>query len=155
MEPEQLLPLSTSPRLVTPESPAQLLASYSFLKLHLHEGATRAIEAEWLGFVGSSFLRQAILDAVQLARLHRISGWIADDRRLGPVRPVDLEWITTHVLPVLVEIGVKRMARIEAEDPLNQMLINNTVQFVQQAIPFEVRLFTNVHAARQWACGGN
>ncbi|KUG08068.1 hypothetical protein [Solirubrum puertoriconensis] len=131
-----------------------LLARYSFLNLYLHESSTiRAMEAEWRGFVSSSFLRQAVTDAIGLARQHRITGWIADDRLLGPVRPADLDWISEHALPELVRIGLKRFARIEAEDPLNKLLISQLQHEVEETLPFQVRTFTDVQQARLWASG--
>ncbi|QIL77636.1 hypothetical protein [Hymenobacter sp. HDW8] len=64
-----------------------LLTATPYLTLYLHEGASRAIEAQWLGFGSSAILRQATLDAVVLARQYRITGWIADDRLLGSLPP--------------------------------------------------------------------
>lgn len=131
----------------------QLLASYPYLSLSLHEGRGRAIEAQWKGFVSSALLRQATLECVQLAREHHITGWIADDRRLGAVRPVDLEWIATQVLPQLIQVGIKRFARIEAFDPLNKLLISQAQETAQQQLPFELRSFSDLEAARSWASG--
>ncbi|UOQ68575.1 hypothetical protein [Hymenobacter volaticus] len=131
----------------------QLLASYPFLNLFLHEGPSRAIEAQWQGFVSSALLRETTLEAVKLARQHRITGWIADDRLLGPVRPVDLDWIAKEVLPQLISVGVKRFARIEATDPLNRMLIGKVQETAEQKLPFELGTFTDLVAARTWACG--
>jgi hypothetical protein len=129
----------------------QLLANYPFLHLYLHEGPSPALEAQWRGFVSSPFLRQALTDALALARQHRIRGWIADDRLLGPVRPADLGWIANEALPTLINLGVKRFARIEAEDPMNQLLINRTQEMVLPTLPLEIRVFTDVQAARTWA----
>lgn len=131
----------------------QLLSSYPFVNLFLHEGASRAIEAQWQGFVSSALLRETTLEAVKLARQHRITGWIADDRLLGPVRPVDLDWIAKEVLPQLISVGVKRFARIEATDPLNKMLIGKVQEAAEQKLPFELATFTDLVAARTWACG--
>ena len=131
----------------------QLLVSYSYLNLYLHEGASRAIEAQWKGFVGSTLLRQATLECVEQAREHRITGWIADDRLLGPVRPTDLEWIGREVLPLLVEVGLQRFARIEATDPLNKLLIGQAQETAEQQMPFLLCSFTDLEEARAWACG--
>ncbi|TGE16002.1 hypothetical protein [Hymenobacter elongatus] len=130
-----------------------LLATYPYLNLYLYEGTSRAIEAQWLGFVSSSLLRQATLDCVEHARQQRITGWIADDRLLGPVRPVDLEWIAQQVFPRLIELGVQRFARLEGVDPLNKLLIGQAQETAQQQMPFELLAFTNLTAARNWACG--
>ena len=44
---------------------------------------------------------QATLGAVELAREHRISGWITDDWLPGPVRPTGLASIAKEMLPQL------------------------------------------------------
>jgi hypothetical protein len=128
-----------------------LLAQYPFLNLYLHEGNSRALEAQWQGFVSSSVFRQAVMDALELARQHRITGWVADDRLLGPVRPADMEWIATQIMPELVGLGLKRLARVEAHDPLNQLLIKKMHNTANEIAPFEQRLFTDVQEARAWA----
>ena len=133
----------------------ELLATFPFLRLHLHhDTGCRAIEAEWRGFVSSAFLRQALTEALTLARRHGVQAWIADDRRLGPVRPADLEWVVTTVVPEFITLGIERFAMVEAEDPLNKLLITNATDTVTQELPLLVRRFTDPEAARRWACQG-
>ncbi|GAB3319435.1 hypothetical protein GCM10027511_30010 [Hymenobacter humi] len=131
----------------------QLLLSYPFLALYLHEGAGRALEAQWMGTPSSARLRRTTLECVQLARSHGASGWIADDRQLGPLRPEDLSWISTYVFPLLVQGGVRRFARLEAEDPQIQRVVGLVQEIVEQQLPFELRSFTDPEQARVWACG--
>jgi hypothetical protein len=132
-----------------------LLAQYPFLTLYLHEGRATALEAQWQGFVTSAVFRQAIAEAVDRAREHRITGWVADDRLLGPVRPADMAWIAADIMPELVRIGLRRLARIEAADPLNQLLIKQMHRAAHERAPFQQRLFTDVAQARAWACGND
>jgi hypothetical protein len=133
----------------------RLLAQYPFLHLYLHEGASRALEAQWQGFATSSVFRQAIAEALDHARTHRITGWVADDRLLGPVRPADMAWIAADILPELVRVGLRRLARIEAKDPLNQLLIKQMHRAAHERAPFAQQLFTDVAQARAWACGAD
>ncbi|KUG09838.1 hypothetical protein [Solirubrum puertoriconensis] len=128
-----------------------LVASYRFLNLYLHEGSTRALEAQWIGFISSADLRQAVVDALEVARRNRVTSWIADDRQLGPVRPADIEWIARTALPLLEAYGITKFARVEATDPLNQLLINNTYQSVINEFAFELRIYTDLSEARSWA----
>ena len=135
----------------------QLLACYPYLNLYLHQDASRVLEAQWNGVASSVLLRKATLECVELARAHSITGWIADDRQLGPVSPSDLSWITTFVFPLLVKGGVRRFARLEAVDPRTQRVIDLVqeiaVQQLPVELPFELRSFTNPVQARAWACG--
>lgn len=102
------------------------LASYDFLTLLLHSGSQRnVLETAWLGFVGSNDLRLALTEAMRLARLHHVKGWVADDRRLGAVRPKDLEWAHAQVLVLLGKLGLLRFADLELGEVLNQLTINS------------------------------
>jgi hypothetical protein len=130
------------------------LASYDFLKLLLHTSAQRSVlETEWLGFAGSNDLRLALTEAVRLARLHHVTGWVADDRRLGAVRPKDLEWTHAQVLVPLNEIGVLRFAHLESEEVLNRLTINGMYQTALPGLNYEFRHFTSILEARAWASG--
>jgi hypothetical protein len=117
------------------------------------DGPHNVLEAEWLSFVGSSDLRQALLEALRLARLHHIKGWIADDRRLGAVRPKDLEWTLNEVVVPLGELGIVRFAHLESEEALNRLTIDAMYQRSMPDLPFEVRVFTLLPEARAWATG--
>ena len=131
----------------------QILTSRPHLTLSLHAGPCRALEARWTGAPGSALLRQATLECVELARAHGATGWVADDRLLGPVRPADLAWIVAFVLPLLVQGGVRRFARLEAADPRTQGLLGPVQESAAQHLLFELRSFTDPAPARAWACG--
>lgn len=130
-----------------------LLASFPFLNLYLHEGPTRAFEAQWRGFVSSTFLREATREVLKPARQHQIQGWVGDDRQLGPARPADLDWAAAYAMPALIDIGVKRFAVLETEDPPNRLLIKNTADHVASALPIDIRRFGNIAEVRIWAYG--
>jgi hypothetical protein len=123
-----------------------LLAQYAFLHLYPHEGLSKALEGQ--GFVTSAVFRQTIGEALDRARKHRITGWVADDRLLGPVRPADMDWIATEIMPQLVRVGLRRLARIEAAGPLNQLLINRMHNTAHELAPFEQHVFTEVAQAQ-------
>ncbi len=130
------------------------LASYAFLNLLLHSGGQRPVlETEWLGFAGSHDFRLALTEALRLARLHHVAGWVADDRRLGAVRPKDLAWTHTQVLVPLGELGVVRFAHLESEEVLNRMIINGMYQAASPDLSYELRHFTSLPEARAWAAG--
>lgn len=129
-----------------------VLTSYPSLVLHLHTGLHCALETEWLGFTSSSNFRRYITEALELARQHGARGWIANDSRLGAVRPVDLEWVAQEVLPAMVALGIRRFARLESQETLNRMLIGSMYQEATPDLAFEVQAFTDLPTARAWAC---
>ena len=112
------------------------------------------METEWLGFAGSVGFREALNEALRLAWQHHVTGWVADDRRLGAVRPADLAWTHTHSLLPLAELGVLRFAQLEAEETLNRLTISSMYQGAVPGLSFEFRQFTVLAEARAWASGG-
>lgn len=126
------------------------LATYPFLNILLHTGTRNVLETEWLGFAGSADLREALTEALRLARLHRVTGWVADDRYLGAVRPKDLDWVHDAVLVPLSLLGVLRFAHLESEEVLNRLTINGMYQSAVPGLAYEFRHFTSLTAARAW-----
>ncbi|RZK22623.1 MAG: hypothetical protein EOO56_07920 [Hymenobacter sp.] len=129
------------------------LATYPYLNLLLHTGSCNVLETEWLGFAGSTDFRTVLLEMLRLARLHHVTGWIADDRHLGAVRPKDLEWTHTALLIPLAELGLLRFAHLESEETLNRLTINGMYQNAAPGLSYEFRHFTSLPAARSWAAG--
>ncbi|RZJ94426.1 MAG: hypothetical protein EOO60_03070 [Hymenobacter sp.] len=127
------------------------LAAYPFLNVLLHTGTHNVLETEWLGFAGSVDFRLALTEALRLARLHRVVGWVADDRHLGAVRPKDLAWTHENILSPLSDLGVRRFAHLEAEETLNRITINGMYQSAIPGLAYEFRHFTSLPEARAWA----
>lgn len=131
-----------------------VLLAFPFLNVHLHPGPCPVLETEWLGFAGSADFREALAQTVDAARAHGVRGWVADDRRLGPVRPVDMDWIAAWLLPTLDEQGIGRFALLESEESMNRFLISNMYQTAMPALQrMEIQAFADPAAAHAWACG--
>jgi len=129
------------------------LATYPFLLIHLHADARNVLETEWLGFAGSNDFRLALTEALRLAQQHHVTGWVADDRRLGAVRPKDLEWTHLHVLTPLAALGVVRFAHLESDNTLNRLTIDGMYRGAIPSLPYEFQHFTSLSEARSWAAG--
>jgi hypothetical protein len=130
-----------------------LAHAFAYLNLYLHpEGPT--VETNWQGFATGTEFRAGVRQALELARQHRATGWVADDRLLGAVRPRDLQWCFDEVLLTLGQVGIQRFALLESEDAMNRRTIDGMYQQVQPVVAFEIRRFTDLHQARAWAGGG-
>lgn len=132
---------------------ARTLVAYPFLNLLLHPGSVPVLETEWLGFAGSDDFRTALVEALRLARLHKVAGWVADDRRLGPVRPKDLAWTHEQVLQPLSVLGVRRFAHLESLEALNRLTIEGLYRTALPGLAYEYQHFTDLELARSWAAG--
>ena len=128
--------------------------AFPYLNLYLHPGPSPAMETHWLGFATGAEFRAGILQAMALGREHHVTGWIADDRLLGAVRPRDLQWCLDEVLLSLGELGVRRFALLESQDAMNRRTIDGMYQRVEPEVSFEIRRFTDLQHARAWAGGG-
>ena len=56
-----------------------------------------------------------------------------------------------HTLPTLMERGVRRFARLDAQDTMNRLLIGIMYQQAATSPPFELRTFSDLQQAREWA----
>ncbi|MVN77766.1 hypothetical protein GO988_15650 [Hymenobacter sp. HMF4947] len=127
------------------------LATYPFLNLLLHPGPQPVLETEWLGFAGSTDFRRALTEALRFAQHHRVTGWVADDRRLGAVRPKDLAWVHSALLVPIGNLGLRRFAHLESAETLNRITIDGMYQSAVPGLPYEFRHFTMLAEARAWA----
>ncbi|GAA4381235.1 hypothetical protein [Hymenobacter koreensis] len=132
----------------------QLLASYPFLRLYLLQASNRcAIEAEWLGYTSSGWLRKALTEGIAQVEKHRAIAWIADDRLIGPISAEDLSWTASVMMPAIIATGLQRIAMVEAVTPTNRLLINDSIDASFPAAQVELRRFANLTDARRWALG--
>lgn len=70
----------------------QTLASFSFLRVHLHTGGPfNVLRTGWLSFADSNDFRHALTEIMPITQQHHMKGWMADSCRLGAVRPKDLD----------------------------------------------------------------
>jgi hypothetical protein len=122
----------------------------SFVQLH-HDAGGATLETEWLGFANSEQLRSSLLEALRLARLHRVKGWVANNTLLRTIRPADQDWINQEWFPEFAKLGVRRLAIVESQDALNRMGITNIIQRATEHIPFDTQYFSNADEARRWA----
>lgn len=122
----------------------------SFVQLH-HDAAGATLETEWLDFANSEQLRSSLLEALRLARLHRVKGWVANNTLLRTIRPTDQDWINQVWFPEFAKLSVRRLAIVESQDALNRMGIVNIIQRATEHIPFDTQYFSNADEARRWA----
>ncbi|RZK30343.1 MAG: hypothetical protein EOO63_06985 [Hymenobacter sp.] len=131
----------------------RLLLTLPYLHLSLHEGPVPVLELQWLSYVSSADFRAAATQALEFTRTYHAKAWLGDDRLLGAVRPRDLEWAEQTILTPLAQAGLERFAHLEPKDALNSLLINNMYTRASNTLPFTIRHFSDLLAARAWALG--
>jgi hypothetical protein len=129
------------------------LLDLPYLSISLHEGPTPVLELQWLGYAPSADFRAIALQALALSQQHQVRAWVVDDRRLGAVRPRDLEWVEQAILAPLDQSGLQRFAQLEPLDALNRHIIGGMYTHAQLTLSFKVQNFEDIAQARAWASG--
>jgi len=124
-----------------------------YCEVYLHTGPATTLEMRWLSYVPSVEFRACVGQALALARVQPLAGWVADDRLLGAVRPRDLAWVMQEVLPAIEAAGVRRFALLESHDAINRRTIAGMYKQALPARHFEVQQFADASLARAWATG--
>lgn len=118
--------------------------------ISLHEEATPTLEISWQGFTPSADLREVMQHALSLVAKLGVHAWLSDDTLLGAVRPRDLEWAEDALFLALGSLGLERFALVESPDPVNRMVINAMYERITPRLPYPVRRFDDLAAARAW-----
>ena len=129
----------------------QTLYSTPYLIIYLHQTTHQTLELHWLNFVPSADLRACLLEMLRLARQHQVKAWLADNRLIRAMRPVDLEWVGQAIMLPMSELGVRRLAVVESQDAINRMGVNAMLTAVLPNTQLTTNYFATLAEARTWA----
>ncbi|MGI4737689.1 MAG: hypothetical protein ACRYG7_21180 [Janthinobacterium lividum] len=127
------------------------LFATSHINIFLHATTHKTIEIQWLDFVPSADLRTCLLEMLRLARQHKVQAWLADNRLIRAMRPVDLEWVGQEIMLPMSQFGVRRLSVVESQDAINRMGVNAMLAVVLPNTQLTTRYFTTLAEARTWA----
>lgn len=127
------------------------LFSTPYVNISLHRTTHTTIELHWLDFVPSADFRAAMLELLRLARLHGAQAWVADNRLIRALRPVDLAWAGSDVIQPMSESGVRRLAIVESQDAMNRMGVNMMLATTIPNTALTNHYFPTMEEARAWA----
>ena len=129
-----------------------LLFSNPYINISLHPGPPHnTLEIQWLDFVPSADFRASMREMLHHARLHQVTGWVADNRLLRAMRTADLAWSAEEVLLPMSGLGVRRLAVVESLDAMNRMGITALFSEVIPGTQLAQHFFPTIEAARAWA----
>ena len=127
------------------------LFSTSHINIFLHASTHKTIEIQWLDFVPSADLRICLLEMLRLARQYKTQAWLADNRLIRAMRPVDLEWVGQDIMVPMSQLGVRRLAVVESQDAINRMGVNAMLAVVLPNTQLTTKYFATLAEARKWA----
>lgn len=129
----------------------ETLFSSPYLHIYLHRTTHPTLELHWLDFVPSADFRALVQELMRLARQHRATALIADNRLLRALRQADLQWSGELVFKGLSDLGGRRFAAVESLDAMNRMGISALVAQVIPDTQLTSQFFATIEEARAWA----
>ncbi|WP_299818170.1 hypothetical protein [uncultured Pontibacter sp.] len=75
--------------------------------------------AVWQGNVKGAEFRGAVLLCLHLMDQFRLTGWLADDRKMKAIDPADAQWSNEFFLPRVLSSPIVRLARLPSDCPEN------------------------------------
>lgn len=134
-----------------------LVESPRTLQLRKDEYVTVEAETEqglitltWTGFAPSPVFRSILEDALMNVRLHRLSFWLADLRKMNAILRQDEQWSANDWFPRLGASGLKRMGILTSSDYFNQTSVERIMNDATPELPFAISYFDDPMAARDW-----
>ncbi|SNC63382.1 hypothetical protein SAMN06265337_0865 [Hymenobacter gelipurpurascens] len=117
----------------------------------LHDATYRVLEMQWQKATSVQFREGMLLGISQASRLG-VHTWIGNLQAMQTLTPQDQEWIYEKWFPRFAALGIRRMAVIEPENPLNRIGIMQVMQHEASTVPLATAYFLSVEEARKWSC---
>lgn len=119
-----------------------------WLTIHWDE-STQAVWMEWKEYAEGEEFRSALDAGISLVRRKRTSRWLADLRRLGPVRQVDQQWANEDWFPRAIAAGVRFMALVSPTASVSRLSVKQIMSKVRD-IELVTNNFADLAQARTW-----
>jgi hypothetical protein len=127
---------------------------YEFRNAYLHlivDESIKLLYSEWLRPPSSQEYRDAATIYACCLREKGIAYWLQDTNHLGKVPVEDLQWVLQELVPVAAASGLKKLARITADDSNLALFMESASQ--KQAklnAAIEVQQFKTYREAAAW-----
>lgn len=119
-----------------------------WLTIHWDE-STQAVWMEWKAYVEGEDFRSGLDTGLSLIRQKRAYRWLADLRRLGPIRQVDQQWTSDDWFPRAVAAGVRFMALVSPTAAVSRLSVKQIMSKVKD-IELVTSNFDDMEDARAW-----
>ncbi len=86
------------------------------------------VHTEWHGFVSHDNLKEGLLKAVELAQDKKASCWLSDLTDMHVYEMDDQQWIINEFFPLILSIGIQRLAFIKPKLPVTKMSIDRIMK---------------------------
>ena len=104
----------------------------------------------WREPESSDVLRRILIQGYMQALQHDIKHVLTDSRSMHVISDEDEHWIRTDLIPRMFQLGVKRVAIVESEDPLHNEQIERLAAHAASKLPYPVQHFAEMDHAFDW-----
>ena len=108
------------------------------------------VRLTWKAPVPGQRYRAVLLRLMAAVERHRLSNWLSDGRRMGPILYADQAWTMEELVPKLVAVGMERIAIVSSEDALNQIAVDRMVSATPADVPYTIAFFEDPSIAQLW-----
>lgn len=112
----------------------------------------QAVHAEWKGYSEGKEIRAGLDAGCELLRKKRARRWLADLRKLGPIRQEDQRWMYEVWFPRAIALGLRWMALVEPRSAVARMSVSGVMSRVDSKDIIQ-SYFDQVELARGWLAG--
>ncbi len=113
------------------------------------ESTPPCVHTEWHGFVTNDNLKGGLLKAVELAKEKKAWCWLSDLTDMHVYDMDDQDWIIKEFFPLLLSIGIERLAFIKPKLPVTKMSIDRIMKACDPKNE-KSRIFDTLEDAYQW-----
>jgi hypothetical protein len=113
------------------------------------DDSCQAVRLEWKAYIEGEQVHLGLETGLALLQKNRASRWVADVRRLGPVRQVDQTWINQVWFPRAIEGGLRYLATVTPKSAIARMSVKQIMSKVNDTEVFH-SYFDELEQARQW-----
>jgi hypothetical protein len=111
------------------------------------------MHSEWLCRAQSEEYKEGSRLILQLLQEKNVRYWIADSSLLGELRPEDELWVLRELIPGLLQLPIRKFARISGENKASYVKFDCFLQRAEQLkleTNLQVRQFTSYMEAADW-----
>lgn len=112
----------------------------------------QAVRLEWKSYVEGEQARLGLDTGLQLLQRKRAYRWLADVRRLGPVRQVDQQWINQDWFPRAIAAGLRVLATVSPRSAVARLSVKQIMSKVND-VDLLNGYFDDLEQARNWLRG--
>ncbi len=116
-----------------------------------HDEQLDIMRIEWIAGKKMNRFREALGQVLKLAKEIQMTRFLLDISSLSDIPVFDQLWLSTHFMPVLLELPLRRVVVVIGSNNIyNQHVVEELLMAVRPLIRFDVQYFTQADGGMYW-----